>query len=162
MKRASSRSGRRIIEGPAVGPWALWHHASMSIANDPSDWIEAAARHANRPFLKTPGGPDVSYAALREQSGRMASALIQCGVQPGERVAAQVDKSAEAIFLYIACLRLGAVFVPINVANTRNEVDYFLRDAQPRVAIFRPAELPLIESQARAAGVAHIDTLGTD
>ncbi len=85
---------------------------------------------------------------------------MQYGVQPGDRVAAQIDKSAEAVFLYVACLRMGAVFVPINVANTRNEVEYFLRDSQPRVAIFRPEEQPLIEPQARAAGVAHIDTLG--
>jgi malonyl-CoA/methylmalonyl-CoA synthetase len=134
----------------------------MPFAKDPSDWIDEAASRSNRLFLKTPGGPDVSYAVLREQSGRIASALIQCGVQPGDRVAAQIDKSPEAVFLYVACLRMGAVFVPINVANTRNEVEYFLRDSQPQVAIFRPAERPLIEPQARAAGVAHIDTLGAD
>ncbi|HTD75420.1 MAG TPA: AMP-binding protein [Steroidobacteraceae bacterium] len=134
----------------------------MSFAKDPSDWIDEAASHSNRLFLTTPGGPDISYAALREQSGRIASALIQCGVQPGDRIAAQIDKSAEAVFLYVACLRMGAVFVPINVANTRNEVEYFLRDSQPRVAIFRPEERSLIEPQARAAGIAYIDTLGAD
>ncbi|HEV7357309.1 MAG TPA: AMP-binding protein [Steroidobacteraceae bacterium] len=134
----------------------------MSFAKDPGDWIDEAASRSNRLFLKTPGGPDISYTVLREQSGHIASALIQCGVQPGDRVAAQIDKSAEAIFLYVACLRMGAVFVPINVANTRNEVEYFLRDSQPRVAIFRPQERPLIEPQARAAGVTHIDTLGAD
>jgi len=134
----------------------------MSFAKDPTDWIDEAASRSNRLFLKTPGGRDISYASLREQSGRIASALLQCGVQPGDRVAAQIDKSAEAIFLYVACLRMCAVFVPINVANTRHEVEYFLRDAQPRVAIFRPEERPLIEPQARAAGVAHIDTLGAD
>ena len=134
----------------------------MSFAKDPTDWIDEAASRSNHLFLKTPGGPEISYASLREQSGRIASALIQSGVQPGDRVAAQIDKSAEAIFLYVACLRMGAVFVPINVANTRNEVEYFLRDSQPRVAIFRPEEQPLIEPQARAAGVAHIDTLSAD
>jgi malonyl-CoA/methylmalonyl-CoA synthetase len=133
----------------------------MSLLKDPTDWIDEAASPSNRLFLKTPGGSDFSYASLREQSGRIASALIQCGVQPGDRVAAQVDKSAEAIFLYVACLRMGAVFVPINVANTANEVEYFLRDSQPRVAIFRPQDRPLIEPQARSAGVAHVESLGT-
>jgi malonyl-CoA/methylmalonyl-CoA synthetase len=134
----------------------------MSFSEDPSAWIDRAAGRSNRIFLKKPGGPGINYASLREQSGRIASALIQCGVQPGDRVAAQIDKSPEAIFLYVACLRMGAVFVPINVANTRNEVEYFLRDSQPLVAVFRPEERPLIEQQARAAGVVHIDTMGAD
>ncbi|HEX3602762.1 MAG TPA: AMP-binding protein [Steroidobacteraceae bacterium] len=133
----------------------------MPFIGDPADWIDEAAG-SNRRFLKTPAGRDISYAALREESGRIASSLIQCGVRPGDRVAAQIDKSVEAIFLYVACLRMGAVLVPINVANTANEVEYFLRDSQPRVAIFRPRERPSIEAQARAAGVAHIETLGVD
>jgi malonyl-CoA/methylmalonyl-CoA synthetase len=133
----------------------------MSSIKDPTDWIDEAASRPNRLFLKTPGGSRISYAALREQSGRIASALRQYGVQPGDRVAAQVGKSAEAIFLYVACLRMGAVFVPINIANTANEVEYFLRDSQPRIAIFRPQERPLIERQARSAGVAHVESLGT-
>jgi malonyl-CoA/methylmalonyl-CoA synthetase len=133
----------------------------MSFLKDPSDWIDEAAR-SNRVFLKTPDSSEIGYAALREQSGRIASALIRCGVQAGDRVAAQVDKSAQAILLYVACLRMGAVFVPINVANTPNEVAYFLRDSQPRVAIFRPQDQPLIEPQARAAGVAYVESLGAD
>jgi malonyl-CoA/methylmalonyl-CoA synthetase len=86
----------------------------MIFAKDPIDWIDEAARLPNRPFLKTSEGPDVSYAALRESTGRIAAALHERGVQPGDRVAVQVEKSADAVFLYIACLRMGAVFVPIN------------------------------------------------
>ncbi len=82
--------------------------------------------------------------------GASPRALQQRGVQSGDRVAVQVDKSAEAVFLYVACLRLGAVFVPINVANTPNEVEYYLRDSQPRVAIVRPQD-PRVD---RAAGAA--------
>jgi malonyl-CoA/methylmalonyl-CoA synthetase len=134
----------------------------MAILRDPTDWIDEAARSSTRLFLRAPGRADISYAALREESGRMAAALIRCGVQPGDRVAAQIDKSAEAIFLYVACLRMGAVFVPINVANTPNEVEYFLRDSQASVAVFRPRERPSIEARARAAGVAHIESLGAD
>ncbi len=78
----------------------------------------------------------------------------------GDRVAVQVDKSAEAVVLYIACLRLGAIFVPINVANTPNEVDYFLRDCEPRLAVIRPADRTLLEPSAARAGVAHVETLG--
>jgi malonyl-CoA/methylmalonyl-CoA synthetase len=133
----------------------------MLPATDPAEWIESAARNQpNRSFLKTPTGRDLSYASLRNQSGRFAAALMRRGVAAGDRVAVQVDKSVEAVLLYVACLRMGAVFVPINTANTPNEVDYFLRDAQPRVAVIRPADRALLESHAVHAGVHHVETLG--
>jgi malonyl-CoA/methylmalonyl-CoA synthetase len=133
----------------------------MSFATDPAGWVEEATGHANSVFLKTPQGRVVSYAALREQSGRIASALMQRGVRPGERVAVQIDKSPEAVLLYVACLRLGAVYVPINVANTPNEVEYFLRDSQPRVAVIRPQDLKLIAPLAAEGGFA-LETLGAN
>jgi len=135
----------------------------MSSAIDPAEWVEQAARASPHClFLKTPDGQRYTYADLREQSGRIAAALIELGVEPGDRVAVQVDKSAAAVLLYVACLRLGAVFVPINVANTPNEVDYFLRDSQPRVAIIRPQDRRVIEPLAAQAGVLHVETLGSD
>jgi malonyl-CoA/methylmalonyl-CoA synthetase len=134
----------------------------MTLAGDPIDWIGEAERRSDRVFLRTLEGRNFSYAALCEQSGRIAGALTQRGVQSGDRVAVQVDKSAEAVFLYVACLRLGAVFVPINVANTPNEVEYFLRDSQPRVAVVRPQDRTLIEPLARQANVACVETLGAD
>jgi len=131
--------------------------------SDPAEWIESAARNQpDRSFLKTPAGRELSYASLRDQSGRFAAALMRRGVAPGDRVAVQVDKSVEAVLLYIACLRLGAVFVPINVANTPNEVDYFLRDSQPRIAVVRPADRALLEPYAAGAGVHHTETLGVE
>jgi malonyl-CoA/methylmalonyl-CoA synthetase len=129
---------------------------------DPIDWIGEAARSPDRLFLRTLEGRNFSYAALCEQSGRIAAALAQRGVQSGDRVAVQVDKSAEAVFLYVACLRMGAVFVPINVANTPNEVEYYLRDSQPRAAIVRPQDRMVIEPLARQAQVDCLETLGAD
>jgi malonyl-CoA/methylmalonyl-CoA synthetase len=134
----------------------------MIFAKDPIDWIDEAAQLPNRPFLKTSEGPDVSYAALRQSTGRIAAALHERGVQPGDRVAVQVEKSADAVFLYIACLRMGAVFVPINVANTPNEVEYFLKDSSPRVAVVRPQDHALLAPIARAAGAEWVETLGVD
>jgi malonyl-CoA/methylmalonyl-CoA synthetase len=128
---------------------------------DPADWIESAARdQPDRPFIKTPAGGELSYAALWDHSARYAAALALRGVVSGDRVAVQVDKSAEAVVLYIACLRLGAVFVPINVANTPHEVDFFLRDSEPRLAVIRPDDRAVLESSAARAGVAHVETLG--
>jgi malonyl-CoA/methylmalonyl-CoA synthetase len=135
----------------------------MSSVVNPADWVDHAARaHPTQLFLRTPAGRQCSYAALRAESGRLAAALMHRGVVPGDRVAVQVDKSADAVLLYIACLRMGAVFVPINVANTPNEVDYFLRDSQPRLAVIRPADRTLLEPLAGGAGIQHVETLGTD
>lgn len=133
----------------------------MSLWKDPSDWIEEAPHLQHRLFLRTPAGREISYAVLHEQSGRIASALTARDVLPGDRVAAQVDKSPEAVLLYVACLRMGAVFVPINAANTPNEVEYFLRDSQPRVIIVRPSDFDAVKPLAKQTGVMHVDTLGT-
>ena len=65
---------------------------------------------------------------------RIATALAHRAVLPGDRVVAQVEKSPEAIALYLACLRIGAVFVPLNTAYTAAEIDYFLGDADPQEA----------------------------
>jgi malonyl-CoA/methylmalonyl-CoA synthetase len=70
----------------------------------------------------------------------------------------QVEKSVEAVLLYIACLRSGVVFVPINTANTANEVEYFLRDSKPRLAVVDPSKLAALEPAARDLGLA-LETL---
>jgi malonyl-CoA/methylmalonyl-CoA synthetase len=134
----------------------------MPSVTDPADWILSAAREQpDRLFLKTCMGRELCYGSLGELSGRYAAALMRRGVAPGDRVAVQVDKSTEAVLTYAACLRMGAVFVPINVANTPNEVDYFWRDSQPRLAIIRPADRAILEPIAAKAGV-DLETLGTD
>src|ERR1700682_3862175 len=130
---------------------------------DPADWVERAARdQPHRSFLRTPTGRELTYASLREQSGRFAAALIRRGVAPGDRVAVQVDKSVDAVLLYLACLRMGAVFVPINTANTPDEVGYFLTASRPRVAVIRPADRAVLEPHAAHAGVHHVETLGAE
>ncbi len=135
----------------------------MSSAKDPADWIaDGARRGPHRPFLRTPAGRELSYAGLQEQIARFATALTARGVEQGDRVAAQVDKSVDAVLLYLACLDVGAVFVPINVANTENEVDYFLRDSRPRLAVVKPSSRALLEPVAMRAQISHVETLGAD
>ncbi|PHS78467.1 MAG: malonyl-CoA synthase [Rhodospirillaceae bacterium] len=89
--------------------------------------------------LEVPGGEVVSYGALHDLSARFAGALDSVGVVKGERVAVQVDKSPQAVALYLACLRIGAVYLPLNTAYTPAEVSYFLEDAQPKVLVCRPS-----------------------
>src|ERR1700719_3623924 len=135
----------------------------MSRVADPSDWIERAIRdYPDRLFRATPAGRRYSYADLRDESGRIAAALRGLGVQSGARVAVRVEKSAQAVLLYIACLRLGAAFVPVNTACSPNEVEYFLCDSQPRVVVGDPADPAALEPVAKWADVECLMTLGAD
>jgi malonyl-CoA/methylmalonyl-CoA synthetase len=130
---------------------------------DPYAWIESGAHRApQRAFLTTPSGQRLNYAELDRASGAWASALRRLGVTAGDRVAVQCDKSAPSVLLYVGCLRLGAVYVPINTENTASEVEYFLRDSAPRVAIVRSADEAKLAPVAAAAGVSHLLTLGAD
>jgi len=158
---------RHISRSP-YGMIDSWDEATLNRSGtmsfeDPANWIDnAALNQPQRSFLRTPQGRELSYLALRDQTIRFASVLTARGVVPGDRVAVQVDKSVDAVLLYVACLSMGAVFVPINAANTANEVDYFLRDSRPRLAVVRPADRTLLEPLADRAHVQHLETLGTD
>src|ERR1700716_2557316 len=118
------------------------------------DALTARFPQRDKPFLTTPEGRSVSYGELKEGSGRIASVLRDLGVQPGDRVAVQVEKSPEAVLLYLACLRAGAVFLPLNTAYTPTEVGYFLGDAEPKVFVCDPARRSKLSDAANKAGVA--------
>ena len=89
----------------------------------------------SRRLLTVPGESSWSYASMVELSGRLANLLLEQKVKPGDRVAVQVQKSAEAIALYLATIRAGAVFLPLNTAYTRAEIEYFLEDAEPTIFV---------------------------
>jgi malonyl-CoA/methylmalonyl-CoA synthetase len=113
----------------------------------------------SRPFLFEPGGPTYSYGDLMAESARIASLLRALGVRPGDRVAVQVEKSPRALFLYLACLRTGAVYLPLNTAYPPGEVEYFLQDAEPSAVIVSPAAQPALSALTDHLGIAHLLTL---
>ncbi|MES2343517.1 MAG: AMP-binding protein, partial [Pseudomonadota bacterium] len=90
---------------------------------------------SDRPCFLLPDGAQITYAQLADGAGRMAALLIEKGVVPGDRVAAQTEKSPQAVMLYLAALKAGAVYLPLNTAYTASEVDYFLTDAEPRLFV---------------------------
>ena len=112
-----------------------------------------------RPFIRLPDGSGYSYGQMQQRSAQLANALLDLDVQPGDRVVVQVDKSAAAIFLYLACLRAGAVYVPLNTAYTLAELEYFIFDAQPRVLVCTPARLAALLPLAQRLGVQQVVTL---
>ena len=119
---------------------------------------ERLRAHANRVLLQDPR--DFTGATLDAHVARYANALLALGARPGERVAAQVDKSAENIFLYLATLRIGAVYLPLNSAYRAPEVEYFLRDARPVVFIAAPERLDELQPVASRTQVGSVATLG--
>ena len=104
-------------------------------ANFLFDGLLAGRATDTRCLMRVADGKSWSYAEVVALSGRFANLLQARGVQAGDRVAVQVDKSVEAIALYLATIRAGAVFLPLNSAYTRAEVGYFLDDAEPRVFV---------------------------
>ncbi len=113
-----------------------------------------------RVFLERPDGSVLSYADLQDLSGRVAQVLLDLGVKPGDRVAAQVEKSAEALLVYLGALRAGAVYLPLNTAYTVGEVRYFLGDAEPTVFVCRPESAEQMAALGAELGVPHVLTLG--
>ena len=108
--------------------------------------------------LRMPGAATWTYGDLRTAANVMAARLRACGVQVGDRVLVQVDKSPENVALYLGTLQVGAVYVPLNTAYTGAEVEYFAGDASPRVIVCRPADLAVV---SRVAGSATVHTLGS-
>ncbi|HUN76526.1 MAG TPA: AMP-binding protein [Steroidobacteraceae bacterium] len=127
----------------------------------PYDWIASVARSdPARPCLSDGGDWRLSYADVDRAAGLHGAALMQLGVRPGDRVALHVDKSLDVVLVYLACLRIGAVIVPLNTAYTMGELEYFLNDSEPSVLLARPEGAAALALAARAAG-ARLETLGT-
>ncbi len=114
------------------------------------------------PCLILPDGRAWSYADIERASGRMANLLVALGLEPGDRVAVQVEKTPEALVLYLATLRAGLVFLPMNPAYRRHEVEYFLADATPGLFVCRPQARALADEAAHRAKVPHVLELGDE
>ncbi|MEN2986996.1 AMP-binding protein [Tistrella sp. BH-R2-4] len=122
--------------------------------------IQAAlARNPDTIVIDWHGGP-VTAAALRARAAGFAAALVSLGVAPGDRVAARVEKSPDAIALFLGTLMAGAVFLPLNTAYTVTELAWLLGDAEPAVFITDPAAIESCRP-AVSAGVA-MASLGSD
>ncbi len=113
----------------------------------------------SRSFVENASGRRWSYAALEEETGRIAAGLRNLGLTRGDRVAVQVEKSPRALFLYLACLRAGLVYLPLNPASPEPELDYFLGDAEPALLVCRPQSRRRLEPLARRHRVGAVLTL---
>ena len=111
--------------------------------------------HVDSVCMVRPGRDDWSYGDLADYTNRNAAVLRNAGVGPDDRVLVQVEKSPEAMALYLACLQVGAVYVPINTAYTGPEVAYFAGDAEPALFVndgSQTLDAPTLTLNAQAEG----------
>jgi len=108
--------------------------------------------------------PEQSYSwnDIEAMSGRVASLLQALELPGGARVAVQVEKSPMALMLYLATVRAGLVYLPLNTAYKAAEVEYFLSDAEPALIVCDSRNLAWVEELARKTGAAHVHTLDHD
>src|ERR1700716_1512212 len=111
--------------------------------------------------IETHDGGRISYGDLIARAGQMANVLVSRGVKPGDRVAAQTEKSVPGLVLYVATGGAGAVYLPLNTAYTVTELEYFITDAEPSLVVCDPSKAEGIGAIAAKVG-ARVETLGAD
>ncbi len=124
------------------------------------DLMRARATDLDKVALEAPDGARISYGELYARAGRMARALVDTGVEPGDRVAAQIDKSPDAIVLALACFRCGAALLPLNTAYTLAELEYFLGDAEPALTLCRPPQLEALRALGDSLMLRGVESFG--
>ncbi len=109
-----------------------------------------------------PDGTPLYYTwrDIDRASSRIANLLASLGLPSGSRVAVQVEKSVEALLLYLATLRAGYVFLPLNTAYQSAEIEYFIGNAEPAVVVCTPGNFGWVSKIAFTAGTRHVFTLG--
>jgi malonyl-CoA/methylmalonyl-CoA synthetase len=139
-------------------PGLMQTKRSARMANHLFDLMRARSPGNARPFAELRDGTVMSYGEVEAQSGRLAHALVKRGVRPGDRVAVQAEKSLAMLMLYLATVRAGAVFLPLNTAYTPAEIGYFLSDAEPALFVCDPAKADALKPLAGQCG-ARLETL---
>lgn len=123
------------------------------MSNHLFDLIASRISDPEKIFIQSLDGASISYRQMLSASARYAHALVALGVVPGDRVAIQMEKSPAFLFIYLACVRAGAVFLPLNTAYTPHEVGYFLSDAQPKLIVCDPESVDSLKDAATKADV---------
>jgi malonyl-CoA/methylmalonyl-CoA synthetase len=112
--------------------------------------------------VQTDEGLQYSWLDLERSTAMVANLLQSLGLPEGSRVAVQVEKSVEALILYLATLRAGYVFLPLNTAYQSAEIEYFIGNAEPAVVVCSGANFAWVSKIAFKAGTQHVFTLNED
>jgi malonyl-CoA/methylmalonyl-CoA synthetase len=128
--------------------YAHFHHAFES--------------HLGDVAIETDDNQRWTFGDLHSQSGQMANWLQSLGLKAGDRAMVQVEKSVPALVFYLACLRAGVVYVPLNTAYQSSELAYFMENAGPTVFVGDPVKAGGLQELTTRIGVPHLVTLGAD
>jgi malonyl-CoA/methylmalonyl-CoA synthetase len=131
------------------------------MSNHLHDAFVGAIPGRKRSAIESPDGNKISYGQLFDLVDRLGSHLVRRGVLPGDRVAVQVEKSWQNLALYLACVRAGAVFLPLNTAYPLAELDYFIGDAQPSFVVAQPEMFDGVRELCGKRGQGIVESLGT-
>jgi len=112
--------------------------------------------------VETDSGLMYSWQDLEDATAMLANMLDSLDLAPGSRIAVQVEKSVEALILYLATLRAGLVYLPLNTAYQSAEMAYFIEDAKPAVVVCSARNFGWISKMAFQAGTGHVFTLNDD
>lgn len=112
--------------------------------------------------IETDNGLTYSWRDLERSTAMMANLLQSLNLPEGSRVAVQVEKSVEAMVLYLATLRAGYVFLPLNTAYQRSEIEYFIGNAEPAVVVCSSKNFGWVSKIAFTAGTQNVFTLDAD
>ena len=124
--------------------------------------VQIAQANPHKPCLLLEGGESISYEQLFDEVHRVAAVLKECGINAGERVVAHCDKTPLTLSLYIACLQIGAIYVPLNTSYTSSELAYFIGNAKPSLYVgsstveFESSQQP-IQLTLQADGTGSLD-----
>ncbi len=131
------------------------------MANPLFDTLFGAHAGKDAVFLRLTDGTTITYAAFLGMAAQYAGLLRSLGLEPGDRVAVQIEKSPEALAVYAACAQSGLIFLPLNPAYTGQEVHYFLNDSGARVMLCDTSKVDALAPVARSCG-AQLETLNAN
>jgi len=112
--------------------------------------------------IETHDGLYYSWLDLERATAKIANLLVALNLPEGSRIAVQVEKSPEALMLYLATIRAGYVYLPLNTAYRAAEMEYFIGDAEPAVVVCSPGNFGWVAKIAFKSGAKHVYTLGDD
>lgn len=131
-----------------MGELAAWDEVKISMIRNFPALVRERMSAPEALFIRSDDGRVFTYEDYWSLSGRIANGLATNSVKAGDRVAVQVAKSVEALAIFLACARLGAIFLPLNIAYTATEVEYFIKDAEPSLIICEPANFEVLSKIA--------------
>ncbi|NNL72476.1 MAG: malonyl-CoA synthase [Silicimonas sp.] len=131
------------------------------MANPLFDRLFGKHQGAATPFLRLQDGSVMSHADFLIRAARLAHVLADAGLRPGDRLAAQVAKSPEALALYAACVQAGVIYLPLNTGYTVDEIAYFIEDSGARLIVCADVSARDLTTVAKRHG-ARVETLNAD